>query len=208
MKTLSTSKKPFQTVQVAFPFPYENIKMRISVDPESIKMLYWLSLGQPKIVGDIICQTIDPMYQRLTAKLGRGIHSGRENFITKMKILTAYLHRWIPNWLRKPKEDWPEVLRGVIKDFETLPYSGRKARLNPCELTAYIMERNFGKERRKHGLKKWTEEPEAFRRTFVSNNRFRAWFTKPERYFPAIFNGKPVLTSKEPSEFISLLKIL
>jgi len=34
------------------------------------------------------------------------------------------------------------------------------------------MEMDFGKEREKYHLRKWTKDPEAFERTFISNNKY------------------------------------
>jgi len=208
MKSSSSGKQSSHTIETTFPYPYEDLKVKLSGTAESLKMLYWLSLGNPQIVREVIGRSTEAIYQRLTQKPGRGIHNGRERFMARMKILTAYLYRHLLERLKEPRETWPEPLEAIVKDFEASPYSRRKPRIKPSKLVAHIMERNYGKERRKHGLKKWTEDVESFRRTFVSNNKFRVWFVKPEKYFPPIFAGRALLTLKDPSEFISLLKSL
>jgi hypothetical protein len=102
---------------------------------------------------------------------------GKEVFVDKMKRYAAYIYCWTEYWLRKPQDEWPEPLKEIIRKLGKYASQGRKKRPEPERVTAYIMEMDFGKEREKYRLRKWTKDLEAFGRTFISNNRY-ATFVK------------------------------
>jgi hypothetical protein len=93
--------------------------------------------------------------------------AGREDFVDKMKRYAAYVYCWAEYWLKKPQDEWPEPLKELVRQLSKQTYHGRRERPKPPRVTAYIMEMDFGKEREKHHLRKWTKDPEAFEKTFI-----------------------------------------
>ncbi len=192
------------------------IKFHIRISPDALKLFYFLSLGEPKAVGELIAHILEPLHNTLTNKPGRGIHSGRETFMLKMKILTAYLYRWIFDWFEKDEDEkeWPGPLRDVVYEIrnetaEKLAPSD-KTSLRAFKTTAYILEKFYGQQRTKYRIQEWTDNLDSFRRTYLSrkNNEFVKWFKRDQRYFPPIYNGCPVMTKKDPPGLIDLLKAL
>ena len=216
MPVQKRSKKSLYKMKGKFPFPYEIIELTISASPEAWKYLYWLSKADPKTAGEGISMLAEPVFNDIIAKPARGIHSGTEIFMPKMKILIAYLHRWISYWFKKhdDEKEWPGPLRDVVEEIrnqtgEKLAPSD-KASLKALKTTAYILEKFYGHQRTNHHIKKWTDDLDSFRRSYISrkSNKFIEWFERDERYFPPIYNGSPIITKKDPPGLINLLKAL
>jgi len=213
MPVRKRNKKSLHKMKGKFPFPYEIIELTISASPEAWKYLYWLSKADPKTEG--ISMLAEPVFNDIIAKPARGIHSGTEIFVPKMKILIAYLHRWISHWFEKhDKEEWPGPLRDVVHEIrnETAEKlaSSDKTSLKALKTTAYILEKFYSGQRAKHRTQEWTDNLDSFRRSYLSrkNNKFIEWFERDTRYFPPIYNGTPIITKRDPPGFIDLLKAL
>lgn len=214
-KTQRTKKSPL-SIDAGFPIPYEAIKFKLRISPDALKLLYFLSLGEPKAVGETVAHILEPWHNTLVGKAGRGIHSGRQTFMSKMKILIAYLYRWIFDWFEKhdDEEEWPVPLRDMVHEIrnetdEKLTPSD-KTSLKALKTTAHILEKFYGHQRAKYHIKEWTDNLDSFRRTYLSrkNNEFMKWFERDQRYFPPIYNGTPIITEKDPPGLINLLKVL
>jgi len=170
------------------PIRSDKIKFKISASRESWLTLYSLSIGSPKHLRDLVylnftepvCRFIDlgPRF--------RGINRGREDFVLKMKASIPSIYYWVFWWLKEPSKNWPTDLGRLVEEIKAQPWniSGRRRIPNAAEVTAYLFEKDFGKERRKNGLLKWTDNPERFRRTFISNSEFAKFFKiQPPKYF-------------------------
>jgi hypothetical protein len=154
------------------PRPREDLTLEISASPDTWRTLYIMSFAKPGDIVSIIRNLSKATYDYISVKPGRGIDRGREDFIDKAKRYAAYVYCWTEYWLKKPQDEWPEPLRELVRKLGEYAYHGRKERPKPRRVTAYIMERDFGKEREKYGLRQWTKDPEAFGRTFISNNKY------------------------------------
>lgn len=216
MHVRKRNRKSAHTIKGNFPHPYEMIELTISALPEAWKYLYWLSKADPKTAGKGISILAEPVFNDITAKPATGMHSGTEVFMPKMKILIAYLHRWIFYWFKNhdDEKEWPGPLRDVVDEIrnetgEKLAPSDTTSR-KAFKTTAYIMEKFYGDQRTKHRIKRWTHGLDSFRRSYLSrkNNNFIEWFERDERYFPPIYNGSPIITKNDPPGLIDLLKSL
>ena len=218
IKITQRTKKSDMTIEGKFPFPDNLIDLKISISPDALKHLYFLSLGDPKKAGEIITHKfLEPAYTRITGKPGRGIHSGRDPFTTRIKILAAFLDATLTWWLKRRRERWRGALKNLVKEMEeqslrnekTGNKKTRKKRITPHTVTAFILEKYYGKERwEKYGLFNWTDNPERFRRTYISGNEFRRWFENPKTSVPRLWNAEPIITRKDPQGFVNLLTAL
>jgi hypothetical protein len=125
-----------------------------------------MSFAKPEDIVGMIRNLSKNTFDYISAK------SRKEDFVDKMKRYTAYVYCWAEYWLKKPQDDWPEPLKELVKKLNKRTCKGRRERPKPPRVVAYIMELDFGKEREKHHLTKWTKDPEGFERTFISNNKY------------------------------------
>lgn len=167
---------------------YHKIKLKISASRESWLSLSSLSTESPERLGDLIYFNFTEPARRLICPgpRFRGINRGREIFVLRMKELIPPTYYWVFWWLKEPSENWPTGLSKLVEEFKSQPphISGRRNIPSAAEVTAYLFEKDFGKERKKNGLLKWIDDPVRFRRTFVSNSVLAKFFKKqPKEYF-------------------------
>ena len=159
-------------------------KIEVTITPPHDVMQWFEILRiEPEELGRAIqSDLVGPIIDHLLSNPARGVHSGRKEFMHDMKGSAAYLYHLISYWLKKPKDVWPEPLKEMVDWLEKLPAeqdtlkvvfdaSGRKRehpRLQPLPLTIFFMERRFGRERKRHGLKPWSNDPEGFRKIFLT----------------------------------------
>ncbi len=144
----------------------EGLTLGISASPDTWRTLYIMSLTKPGDIVSIIRKLSKATFDSISAE------PGREDFVDKVKRYAAYVYCWAEYWLNKPQDEWPESLRDLVRKLSKHAYPGRKERPESRRVTAYVMEMDFGKERERYHLKKWTKDPEAFGRTFISNNKY------------------------------------
>jgi len=150
----------------------EGLTLEISASPDIWRLLYIMSFAKPEDIVSMVRDLSKAAYDHISAKPGRGIERGKEDFVDKVKRYAAYVDCWAEYWLKKPQDEWPNPLKELVGKLGKNAYHGRKERPEPRRVTAHIMERDFGKEREKYGLRKWTKDPEAFGKTFISNNKY------------------------------------
>ena len=149
-----------------FPVPHKDFTLEISASPDTWRTLYIMSFVKPEDIVSIIRNLSKATFDYISAK------PGREDFVDKIKRYAAYVYCWTEYWLKKPQDEWPESLKELVRKLGKSAYHRRKERPEPGRVTAHIMEMDFGKEREKYHLRKWTKDPEAFGRTFISNNKY------------------------------------
>ena len=157
---------------LSLPPPYRNLSIEISASPDAWRTLYIMSFGKPGDIVNIIRDLSKAAYDNITVGSGRGITRSREDFVNKVKRYAAYVYCWAFYWLKKPQNEWPEPLKTIVTKMGKSAYHRSQKGPQPQRVTAYIMERDFGKERKNYHLKKWTENPEVFERTFILNNKY------------------------------------
>ena len=192
MKIRQRTKKSPLIFKGSFP-PFKKVKIEIFPPHDSSNWFELLRMEPEKLGGLIQRDFVGPVYdyiighpalflkpevlrelknRKIPIGPARGIHRGREVFIRRIKNLTAYTYCLVTHWLKKPEDEWPNPLKELVKQSSKYTYHGRRERSKPRRVTAYIMEMDFGKEREKYHLRKWTEDPEAFGRAFISNNKY------------------------------------
>jgi len=151
---------------LALPPPREDLKLEISASPGTWRTLYIMSFAKPEEIVSIIRNLSKAAFDYISVK------PGKEDFLDKIKRYAAYVYCWAEYWLKKPQDEWPESLKELVRKMGKYAYYGKEKRPEPRRVTAYIMELDFGREREKYHLRKWTKDPEAFGRTFISNNKY------------------------------------
>ena len=159
------------------PSPGEDLTLEISASPDAWRTLYIMSFAEPEAIVKIIRNLSKAAYDHISVGPGRGIGKGKEDFVNKVKRYAAYVYCWAEYWLKKPQDEWPEPLKELVRQLSKYTYQGKRERPKPPRVTAYVMEMDFGKEREKHHLRKWTKDLEAFERTFISNNKYAKFVT-------------------------------
>jgi len=146
--------------------PREDLTLEISGSPDTWRTLYIMSFGKPDDVVSIIRNLSKAAFDYISTE------PGKEDFVEKIKRYSAYVYCWAEYWLKKRQDEWPESLKELVRKMGKYAYQGREKGPEPRRVTAYVMEMDFGKERGKYHLRKWTKDPEAFGRTFISNNKY------------------------------------
>ena len=148
------------------PSPREDLTLEISASADTWRTLYIMSFAKPEDIVSMIRNLSKATFDYVSGK------PGKDDFVDKMKRYTAYVYCWAEYWLKKPQDEWPDPLKELVRQSSKYTYRGRRGRSKPRSVTAYIMEMDFGKEREKYHLRKWTKDPEAFGREFISNNKY------------------------------------
>jgi len=154
------------------PSLHKDLSLEISASPDGWRTLYIMSFAKPEAIVKIVRDLSKAAYDHISVGPRRGIGRRKEDFVNKVKRYAAYVYCWACHWLEKPQDEWPEPLREIVTKMDRSARHGAKKEPGPQRVTAYIMERDFGKERKKYYPKSWTEDPEGFRRTFISNNNY------------------------------------
>lgn len=192
------SKKSTLTVTEGFPFPFESIPLKISGMPDAWYRLYALSAKPGELGSFIYLHFVAPAVRHLVSNCPRGPHKFRAEFINKIKNLAGYNYSLLEYWLKRPEEEWPKPIRKVIRDFEkneaSYSHSGQKLKLKAHEITAYIMERRFGKRRKAYKIPNpWTDDAENFRRIYISKDGFREYYRAFLRILKTVLGSIPDL---------------
>lgn len=123
-------------------------------------------------------QFIDPAIWKIKHKPARGIHSdGRSIFQNIIKEVSTWLYLAVKHWTDKDKNRWPAIFTKAIEKMQvensniikTTPHRKHKS-YDAKLITAILMENYYGKERKKHGLKKWTDDEENFYGVNIQQN--------------------------------------
>jgi hypothetical protein len=189
MKVIKPRAKKFPyRIEETFPPPHENVKLIIIANSDDLLNLGTDYQENPEKLGELllnhfIANGLWEITDRFgTGKPPRGVHKQTWQFTQKMKIRAPYTFGLIDYWLKRPQEKWPKPIKKVIKEFEDemssfAPRSGKRKKPKAHEVTSYIMERHFGKEREKNNpaSNPWTEDPYAFKKTYISHSHFMNW---------------------------------
>lgn len=187
IKKPRTKKSPL-LIEETFPPPYEKVKLKIIAHPDDLSNLAGDYYENPEELGKVFLNHfIDHALYEIITRFGigtppRGIHKKMWNFNMKMKIRAPYTFGLIDYWLKQPQKNWPRSIKKVVSEFEDekasySPLSGKKKRTKAHEVLAYIMERNFGKEREilNPKSKPLTDDPGAFKKTYILKSSFMNW---------------------------------
>lgn len=215
VKKSRTKKSPF-LIEETFPPPHENVKLIIIGSLDDLNDLGGDYSENPEELGKLFLNHfIGGGVWGIINRFGfgnppRGVHKRIWEFTQKMKIRAPYTFGLIDYWLKRPQEKWPEPIKKVIKAFEVfsiVPRSGKRKKPKAHEVTAYIMERDFGKEREKNNPSSnlWTDDPDGFKKTYISRSHFTNWMKiKLKDLEDSGIELSPTLpiTTEKPSEAI------
>ncbi|MGD0276061.1 MAG: hypothetical protein ABSB79_08395 [Syntrophales bacterium] len=208
----------------SFPPLFKKIKITIS-PPHDVSSWFELLRMRPEDLGRIVHRDlVGPAIDHLLKKPGRGIHRGKEAFTNKIKLCSAYTFCLIDYWLKKPQEEWPmdmskkkewpklfkDISEAKTKMKAHFHHEGKELKPKTHKLTAYIIERDFGKEREKLNPKSnpWTDEPDSFKKTYILNNPYMNWFITKLKDLEKTDIALPInlpITTDNPSEIVLAL---
>jgi hypothetical protein len=208
------SNKAPLAVTETFPFPFESIQLKISGTPDAWFRLYALSAKPKELRSFLYVHFVAPAVRHLVVKRPRGAHKFRAEFINKIKNLSGYNYSLLEYWLKRPEEEWPKPIRKVIRDFEknetSYSHSGQRLKLKAHEITAYIMEKRFGRQRKTYKIPNpWTDDPESFRRTYISKDGFREYYRAFLRILKTVLGfipDLPILPEDPGTAILSYLR--
>ena len=223
MKIKQRTKKDPLIFEGSLPPLLKKIKITIS-PPHHVLNWFELLHMKPEELGRLIQRDfVGLAIDHLLKKPGRGIYRNKEIFTNKIKLISAYTFHLIDYWLKKPREgwpfdsskqeEWPKLFEDIMEaETKTKEYSheGRKLRPKTHILTAYIMERDFGEERERCNPNShpWTDDCDAFRKTYISSNPYMKWFQSKLKDLEKAGIGLPFnlpITTKDPTEMILAL---
>jgi hypothetical protein len=159
-----------------------NIRIGLST---SLKGWLILSCLNHESFSLVIQDFINEAFTRIEVRsffrnLPRGVHKDRDKFVERMRRLATYTYHLLRGLMKNPSGEMKEFAENLIKEFEKKPRSQGVApeKALAHRVTAFIMEEIFRKERRKHGLVRWTDDPDNFRKTYINVERLRSRFYK------------------------------
>jgi hypothetical protein len=201
------------TITERFPFPFESIPLKISGMPDAWFRLYALSAKPEELGRFVYVNFVAPAVRHLVSNRPRGPHKFRAAFINKIKHLSGYNYALIEYWLKRPEQERPKSIRKLIRDFEkteaSYSHSGQKLKLKAHEVTAYIMEKRFGKKREVYKIPNpWTDDPENFRRIYISRDGFRDYYRVFFRILKTVLGCIPDLPLSPEDPGIAILSCL
>lgn len=203
------SNKSTLTVTERFPFPFESIPLKISGMPDAWFRLYALSAKPEELGKFIYVHFVAPALRHLVVKRPRGPHKSKAQFINRIKNISAYDYCLFEHWLKRPEEEWPRTIRKVIRDFEereaSYSHSGQTLKPKAHEITAYIMEKKFGRKRKAHKIQNpWTDDPQSFKKIYISKE-LRKYYRVCLSLLAIQYDPMPDLpiSAEDPMEVIS-----
>jgi len=146
-------------VDNCFPAPFKDLKLEISASPNAWKTLRYLYVEKTEVFLETIYRKfILPGFYESIVKPPRGIHSKRWDFNQKIKGTAPYTYSLVDYCLGKQEEDWPMTFKQIVKEYEnqgliSRSHYGKKLKPKAYELTAFILEKAYGGERKKFGPK-------------------------------------------------------
>ncbi len=167
-KGQSKGKKPIKVTG----FLADDIDLTISATPnEWIKLdryIHDLKKMEP-LKYDLYYSFIWPALEQCQRK-----KSEKQLFTDRLKFRAGYLYAFLSYWCKKPLKEWPEYLNKLITIAEKDGYAEYiktiRGRYDPKELTAYILEKVYGKDRRKYRIKSF-ENIDNFYITYIHDNK-------------------------------------
>lgn len=177
-------KDPF-TIEATFPPPHENVKLKVIGHADALSSLATDYYENPEALGKLLLNRfLDPAIWEIFTECSvgpRGIHAATWKFIQEMRIKAPYTFCLIDYWLKRPREKWPKPIKTVIEEFQQKPSkltgAGKRKKPTALQVTAYIMERDFGREREENNpaASPWTKDPDGFKKTYIRQSHFTDW---------------------------------
>lgn len=174
MKESTKEKHRRLSIKVDRMSPKGNIRLKILGTQGDFNNLSNLKPEEKKeIFDEVINKAIIQIIKNRREK-PRGPFSQDQDFTGIIKRLASYTHYILKELLKSQPES--KFVQGLVKEYEKKhksynPKSGKKKKTKPHELTAFILDRYFGKEAKKRGLIGWPEDPNHFRRTYIKVER-------------------------------------
>lgn len=98
--------------------------------------------------------------------LPRGLSREEFNFVQKIKSIAPFVHdiiKTFPEFYKKLVEKFEEERGPLLKGFR-----GKKGKPKVNELTAFVLDKIFAKEKIKYSIRRnWAKNPDNFRRTYL-----------------------------------------
>lgn len=185
----------------------EDIEIKIKASAETwwnFFDLYFDPKGPSSISNFFYDEIIREVITFLETKKPRGTHAQSAEFTERMKRYCAYVYCLCEYWLKKPRSEWPDPIKDTITWLETpldkrsgdaatvvgslsliADHTQKIKKPTPSILAAVFAEKFFYEERRPH-YKKWTDDFDTFRRTFITNNKRYIKHYK-EKILPLLF---------------------
>lgn len=154
------------------------IPLKIIATPEAWEQMWKFYLEKPDLfASDIYSQFIEPVVgvfgQRLNEKKLRGKHKGSASFVGKIKMSACWLNAFLSYWSKKKPKEYPKCIKSIKIDKDSeMEIIKRSGKFKPIALTAYILEKIYGKEMKKYKINPFFDGLENFRITYIQGCSF------------------------------------
>ena len=172
-------------IKINYPTPRGDVELKILALPKDLQVFTRLdSEEQSKIWEEFVYQA------RLRAgsqffKKPRGRYIDTRGFTSRVRVLATDTYSIVRDLVKNHSRT--RFLENLVKEYNKKynPYSRDPERFKPKphEITAFIIESIFGKERERFGIKEWTDDVESFRRIYIDTRILRTRHYESHREF-------------------------
>lgn len=149
------------------------IPLKIIASSEAWKEMRTFYLEKPDLFAwDVYSQFIEPVVgvfgNRVYEKKLRGKHKGSSSFVDEIKMSACWLNAFLSYWSKKQQKEYPECIRFIMIDKDSkMEFIKPSGKFKPIALTAYILEKIYGKEMKKYNIYPFFDNLENFRITYI-----------------------------------------
>ena len=153
------------------------IPLKIIATSEAWGEMRTFYLEKPGLfASDIYSQFIEPVVgvfgKRAYEKKLRGKHKGSASFVDEIKISACWLNAFLSYWSKKQQKEYPACIRFKIDKVDKSKIIKTSGKFKPIALTAYILEKIYGKEMKRYNIYPFFNNLENFRITYIQGCSF------------------------------------
>jgi|WetSurSiteA1Bulk_404760.scaffolds.fasta_scaffold03254_2 hypothetical protein len=141
------------------------IKLEITAEPKEWEAFRFYTIQSSYMLDkqeQFFREFIDVVENAVKAskKQSRGKHKQRQEFVETVKNHASTLYPFLKYWCKQPLEQWPQLFQSVVeraKKEDNEIFFKQDDKYDPKILTAYCIDKVYGKEAQRLGLKSFFE---------------------------------------------------